>query len=165
MRRAALTLVFATLSTSALADRFAIDGQQIDRCLAINAQTPMVCVGREADVCVERNNGGPNMVISVCMENEGIYWDERLNDTYDRVLAAASDREALDLGYDPEQLTDALRDMQRAWIVYRDATCDHALALAIPFNSAIGPAIHDCLMRETARQVFQLQDIELRYRQ
>ena len=163
MRRAALLLLLAT--PAAAEDRFAIDGHLIDRCLAVNADTPMHCVGRQADACIARNGDGPNMVVAVCQENEAAHWDDILNRTYAEVMALARARQSQDVGYAPDSLTDALRGMQRAWIAYRDATCAHALAVARPFGSAGGPAGADCALRQTARQVFELQRIARDYRQ
>lgn len=153
------------LSLPASAQDFSIDAHLIDRCLGINDETPMRCVGRQADVCIERNGGGADMIISACREAEAEVWDGVLNRTYARVLEHAQAHESGDMGYEPEQLTDALRDMQHAWIAYRDATCGHALARAKPFGSGAGPEISNCTLRETARQVFQLLYIERSYRQ
>lgn len=148
----------------AQADRFAIDPHLIDRCLGINDHTPMACVGRQSDACIERNGGGPNMVVSVCQEAEAEVWDGFLNNVYAELLNLVRAEQDMDVGYTPDQLSDAVRDMQRAWIVYRDATCRVDLARAAPFGSAAGPAINGCLMRETARQYFQLNDIGWGYR-
>lgn len=164
MRFLVLSFFVALFSGPAAADQFDIDPHLIDRCLAINDETPMRCVGRQADACAQRNGDGANMVLSVCLENESKFWDGFLNQTYARLLDAAITREDADIGYNPESLVDAVRDMQRSWIAYRDATCHHAFVFARPFNSAIGPAINECVMRETARQVFQLQTLERMYR-
>ena len=160
-----LVIAIIAFAPPATARDFTIDGHLIDRCLAINDETPMRCVGRQADACVDRNDGGPNMVVSACLENELAFWDAFLNRTYARVLDRAHAEQSMDIGYAPDQLTNAVRSMQRSWLSYRDATCDHELARAMPFGSAAGPAINRCLMRETARQVFQLIDIERSYRQ
>ena len=160
-----LAVCLLPVAFEARAQDFTIDPHLIDRCLAINGETPMRCVGRQADACILRNDGGPNMVLSACMEAEAAVWDEILNRTFARVLEHARAQEGFDIGYQPDQLTNALRSMQRAWIEYRDATCDHELSRAFPFGSAAGPAANGCLMRETARQVFQLQFIERSYRQ
>ncbi len=157
-------IVFLNSAPPALAQSFKIDAHLIDRCLAINDHTPMACVGRQADACVQRNNDGPNMVVAACMEAELAFWDGFLNRTYAELLTFAEHEQSMDVGYVTNELTDAARDMQRAWIAYRDATCGLYLARAAPFNSAAGPAVNDCLLRETARQVFQLQYVVGAYR-
>lgn len=124
----------------------------------------MACVGRQADACIQRNGNGPDMVIAVCQENEAAFWDDFLNRNYAELLKLVYIEERMDVGYAPNQLSDAVRDMQRAWIVYRDATCGVDLARAQPFGSAAGPATTACMMRETARQVFQLNYIAGQYR-
>ncbi|AKS46621.1 Uncharacterized conserved protein YecT, DUF1311 family [Octadecabacter temperatus] len=160
-----LSVLLIALAAPSAAQDFNIDPHLIDRCLAINDETPMRCVGRQADVCAQRNGGGADMVISACLAAEAEVWDGFLNNSYARVLEHAKTHEGMDVGYEQGQLTDAVRDMQRAWIAYRDATCGHALARAMPFGSGAGPAANECQLRETARQVFQLQYVERSYRQ
>ncbi len=151
-------LVLILLAMPAAAQDFSIDRHLIDRCLAIQ-ENPMNCVGRQADECVQRNGGGPNSVLAACREAEAAAWDLTLNAEYRDLQRLAREREAEDLGYAPQSLIIGLREMQRAWITYRDATCDNALALAKPFGSAAGPAGAECLMVETARQFFALNNL------
>ena len=157
--------LFIALAASAAAQDFSIDAHSIDRCLGRHELNPMFCVGLQADVCTERNAGGPDMVITACRSAETEFWDGVLNRTYARVLEHAKAHEAGDMGYEPGQLTTAVREMQLAWINYREATCLHTAERAMPFGSGAGPAISSCVLRETVRQVFQLQYIERSYRQ
>ena len=147
------------------AQNFKIDPHLIDRCLGINQDTPMFCVGTQALACYDDYGGGADMVLSACFEAEQGFWDGALNRLYQEVLVLAKREESDDLGYQPNQLTDAARKMQRSWIAYRDATCGLDLARAYPYSSAAGPALGECLVRETARQYFQLQRIARTYRQ
>lgn len=160
----AIGLCLALAPTGAIAQDFTIDPHLIDRCLGINQDTPMACVGRQADDCFVRNNGGPNMVLAACQEAELAAWDASLNRVYQELLGLTKAAQAEDVGYAPGQLTDAVRAMQRSWIVYRDATCGLAVARAAPFGSAAGPASNGCHMRETARQFFELNRIAGEYR-
>jgi uncharacterized protein YecT (DUF1311 family) len=160
-----LAVVAALCAGPAAAQDFRIDPHLIDRCLGINGDTPMACVGTQAQACYDDYGGGPDMVMAACQEAELAYWDGQLNRTYAELLELTRAEQDSDVGYAPNQLTDAARAMQRSWIVYRDATCDLDLARAAPFGSAAGPAITGCLLRETARQVFQLGDIAGQYRQ
>lgn len=148
-------LLWLALAAPAAAQDSTVDPHRIDRCLGAHPDWPMLCAGREADACVERYGGGSDMVVSACLGAEAEVWDESLNAAYSDVMALARARQTWDGPlYQPNSLTDALRGMQRAWIAYRDATCDHALALVAPFGSAAGPAGTECTMRETARQYF-----------
>ena len=156
--------VAALIGAPAAAQDLAIDAHRIDRCLGAYADTPMFCVGREAQDCIDRNGAGADMIVGACFQAEAAFWDGFLNRQYRDVLSLAKAREAGDEGYAPDNLTTAVRDMQRGWIAYRDATCDHALALARPFGSAAGPAVGKCLMEQTARQVFVLTDLAQEYR-
>ena len=144
---------------TAFAQDFVIDGHLIDRCLGINDHTPMACVGRQSDICYDNYGGGANMILATCQEAELAYWDGVLNAAYQSLLALVATEQESDVGYTLNQLTDATRAMQRSWIGYRDATCGLAVAHAMPFGSAAGPASTHCNMRETARQYFQLQQI------
>ena len=161
MRRLA-ALVLAGLAGPLAAQDLAIDGHLIDRCLPIR-DDPMTCVGMQADACVTRNGGGADMILAACLGAEAAFWDGALNEAYADLQRLARDRQAQDLGYGPDALVLALRDMQRAWIGYRDARCANAAAIAAPFGSAAGPASAECLMTETARQYFVLRGMRRDY--
>ncbi len=104
------------------------------------------------------------MVQAACQWSEHEFWDGALNQVYEDLLEFTARKEADDDHYEQNQLTDPLRKMQRTWIAFRDATCGFALAGAKPFGSASGPVESRCMMRETARQYFQLQNIAGGYR-
>ena len=123
----------------------------------------MVCVGRAAQTCADNHGAGPNMVYAACFEAEAAYWDAALNDAYNDLKGLAADRQSWDVGYQPDALVTALRDMQRAWITYRDATCANAVAIAAPFGSAAGPAGAECRVVQTARQYFVLRGMRQDY--
>ncbi|WP_306154969.1 lysozyme inhibitor LprI family protein [Roseovarius sp. MMSF_3281] len=160
--RVILVLLGMAAALPVVAQDFAVDGHRIDRCIAIQ-DDPMLCVGREAYDCIEANGGGPNMVLAACHEAEAVFWDAALNRAYQHLVYLAREREAGDVGYEAGALVTALRDMQRAWMVYRDASCDNALALAKPFGSAAGPAFAECQMVQTARQYFVLRGMRQDY--
>ena len=149
-------LAVIALATPATAQTFEIDAHWIDRCIGVQ-DNPMICVGMAAERCTQENGGGPNMVLAACHEAEAAEWDRALNEAYQDLRRLARDREAMDLGYAPDNLGIALQEMQLAWIGFRDATCGNATALAAPFGSAAGPAYHACMARETARQYFELR--------
>lgn len=159
-----LSLCLSLYAVGVSAQDFSIDPHLIDRCLGINLDTPMACVGVQARVCYDDYGGGADMVLGACLEAEAAYWDGALNGVYQELLVLVEQEQNIDVGYQPNQLTDAARAMQRSWISYRDATCGLDLARAYPFGSAAGPASGECLLHETARQYFQLQRIAGTYR-
>lgn len=157
-------LALLAFASPVAAQEFTADGHWVDRCLAIQ-DDPMVCVGREADRCAQEHSPGPDMVYAACFEAEAVVWDKALNAAYRELVRLARQREGWDLGYEPDALIISLRDMQRAWITYRDAVCANATALAKPFGSAAGPAFAECNMVQTAQQFFVLNDMRHEYLQ
>ena len=93
--------------------------------------------------CTEKPEGQSNVGMADCYRLEGAIWYDLLNENYS--LAA-------DL--DDEQKA-KLRDMQRAWIAYRDDLCD------LPYEEHGGTAASldfaDCMLSETARQAIWLE--------
>lgn len=157
-------LLLLALASPAAAQDFTADGHWVDRCLAVQ-DDPMVCVGQEADRCVQDHGSGPDMVYAACFQAEGVVWDKALNASYRDLMRLARERQDWDVGYEPDALVISLRDMQRAWISYRDATCANATAIVKPFGSAAGPAWAECMMVQTARQFFALNDMRQAYLQ
>jgi len=94
-----------------------------------------------ADPCAKSRGGqGP----TECYRIEQEIWDELLNENF-RTL-----REGLD-----DDQKEKLRDMQRAWIAYRNSTCEfyyHKIqgSMSTPMTAA-------CLARETARRALLLR--------
>lgn len=159
MIRLAVPMAFAT---PAMAEDFTVDAHIIDRCRAIQEDL-MVCVGREADRCAQEHGGGADMVLAACTFAEAEAWDDSLNAAYRELQRLAREREDWDVGYESGSLLIGLRDMQRAWITYRDAVCANTLALAKPFGSAAGVAEAECLLEETARQFIKLNEMRWAY--
>ena len=159
-----ITLWFSLFAASAFAQDFRIDALLIDRCLGSNQDAPMACVGKQARVCYDDYGGGADMVVGACKGAELAFWDKALNAAYKDLQVLVRKEQEMDVGYNPDQLTDAARAMQQSWIFYRDATCWLDVSRAYPFGSAASPASSGCELRETARQYFQLQDIAAGYR-
>lgn len=158
MRPTIALLAWLGGASFAVAQDFTIDPHLIDRCLPV-VDNQMQCVGQQAYDCIHRNGGGPNMVLGACYEAEAEVWDDWLNSTNKGLIATARDLEASDSGWDPGSLVDTLREMQIAWIAYRDATCAQEMALAKPFGSRVSSVSALCRLRETARQYFELQRV------
>jgi len=97
-----------------------------------------------ATPCLSTPEGQSNVGMADCFRLEAKIWDDLLNDNYktlrDNVDAAQAAK---------------LRDMQRAWIASRDATCgfyDVKIqgTMAIPMGAA-------CVARETERRAMLLK--------
>lgn len=119
---------------------------------------PQICVGKSAGVCMLAPNGDTTFGMVECLVQEADYWDARLNAAYTEVMAGAkaADDEAASYGmaFDPQ--ADALRDMQRAWIAYRDAACLYERS-TWGGGTGGGPAAASCLMSLTAAQALRLE--------
>jgi uncharacterized protein YecT (DUF1311 family) len=95
-----------------------------------------------ADPCIEKN--GSNLGTADCYRIETVIWDAILNDNYKALLEAIDDKSD----------QNKLKEMQRAWIAYRDTTCDfywykiHG-SMSVPMTAA-------CQLRETARRAMLL---------
>jgi uncharacterized protein YecT (DUF1311 family) len=117
------------------------------------------CIGRAAESCQTQPGGETTVVMSFCFWKELGWWDARLNAVYGRLMEQerAIDAEIAALsGAPPASRADALRAMQRAWILFRDAACDYARS-QWGGGTGGGPATHACLMHETARQALRLE--------
>lgn len=126
------------------------------RCLAANdtLEGKTACIGRATEECIELT-GYATPVLSGCSDRELGDWDARLNAVYQeqRRRAAASDKDSF--AGAPSQ-AEALREMQRAWIPYRDANCAYE-ASQWGGGTGAGPAYVGCLMQMTAEQTLYLQ--------
>lgn len=134
-------------------------------CRCRNAKTPSLsgfavldCVGRSAQTCMSRPGGDTTIGMIDCLKGEGDYWDTRLNAAYNKKLSAARKEDAsmTSIRATVASLADALRNMQRSWIAYRDAACLYEQAQWMGGTGG-GPAIMTCHMHETARQALKLE--------
>jgi len=96
-----------------------------------------------ATPCTKRPEAKSNAGTADCYRREQAIWDDLLNENF----------RALNGDLDDEQKTKA-RDMQRAWIAYRDTTCAFYYdkiqgSMATSMTAA-------CLARETARRALLL---------
>ena len=116
------------------------------------------CIGRAAEACYSREGIYSNFAIGVCFGAEADYWDARLNTAYATLIgteiALAEDLEK-DGVFAPDAVT-ALRDMQRAWMPFRDAACWYEVT-TWGGGSGSGPASAECLMHMTGRQALALE--------
>lgn len=98
-----------------------------------------------AEPCMKGEGGYSTFGIAACHRVDAKIWDRILNENFRELLADLKDKER----------EKKLREMQRAWIVSRDRTCEfydreiHG-SQAIPMGAA-------CIARETARRAILLK--------
>lgn len=117
------------------------------------------CVGAAADICMSKPSGGSTVGMWFCLGRELGYWDDRLNATYAELRrverAVMAEAERLELRVPDTVL--ALREMQRAWMRFRDASCTYEFS-TWGGGTGGGPANTACLLELTGRQALQLED-------
>ncbi|WP_348814954.1 DUF1311 domain-containing protein [Halomonas sp. H10-59] len=112
------------------------------------------CIGLAADACQQT----PGLLgIVDCLAQETRVWDELLNAQYQelRALMREQDEGNPDVGI---SRVDALRDVQRAWITFRDAECGYAYARYQDgtIRSVVAAA---CQLEQTAQRALTLKGI------
>ncbi len=146
MIRIALALVVAALAASPAwaqaSKQAAEDSNVIQDCVKTNTGKDWeICIGGVSNVCLEDAKSTADQ--NACIDREQMVWDDILNETYRRL------RDKLDSGQKTK-----LREMQRAWIASRDATCRfywdyYQGTMASPMSAS-------CVNRETARRALFL---------
>ncbi len=129
-----------------------------DQCIAANEETPTQCIGASSDHCVNNTEGGySTVIVGGCLNAEFEAWDQRLNAAYQRLvtLEKAADQRNADIPNAPKTVP-ALKEMQRAWIKFRDAKCAYEVS-RWGGGTGAGPAFAACLMDETGGQALYLQ--------
>lgn len=136
------------------ADQANIDAPALDACVenAGGGEAGMSCVGTTRAACVANLREAYKDVGEVggempCLGAERDYWEARLTDRYDRLIA-------IEEGRAPER-AEALRVAERAWIAFRDALCSYD-RVTNGHGTGGETAEPMCLVRETARQSFVL---------
>ncbi|MEM6481754.1 MAG: lysozyme inhibitor LprI family protein [Pseudomonadota bacterium] len=131
-----------------------------EACLAEQSDRDMleVCIGRSAALCIDTPDGYTTVGMSFCANQEAVYWDNRLNAAYQALSAIEAERDAAmaEFGSAAPSMSDALRDMQRAWITFRDASCAYE-ASQWGGGSGTGPAVLSCRMHITGTQALALE--------
>ena len=97
-----------------------------------------------ATPCTNEPSHASNAATADCYRTETAIWDDLLNENYKKLLGTLDD-----------QQTEKLRAMQRAWIAYRDTTCNFYWDKIQ--GTMAGPMISACEARETARRAVLLQ--------
>lgn len=157
--RKSVVLLAALVASSAAAEGVIFSPADTEQCFAEGAPTEE-CIGASARLCQQDTPGGETTIGMVgCFEAEQMWWDGRLNRAYKTAMDTAKRNDAgqARIGADPVDQADALRDMQRKWIAYRDARCLWAWA-QWGGGTVGGPANAECLMRATAEQALLLEE-------
>lgn len=147
-------------SGPAVSQDLVFDPGALSQCVA-GADTPVAaetCIGIASGTCMERTQGGYSTVgMAGCLDAELGWWDAMLNVEYKRLIAEhkITDAEMADAGHPAVPMAAALRDMQRAWIGYRDAACAYEAA-QWGGGTGAGPAALGCLLQVTAEQAISL---------
>lgn len=124
------------------------DRAAVQRCLdekAAAGEERVGCVGVVADACLDKGEAPSTFGMAECSKREYLIWDERLNETYRKMMAEL----------EPGQRHE-LRDLQRAWIAFSDKKCGFYRVMQ-PEGSIIIPISSYCAMRETGRQAVFLE--------
>lgn len=116
------------------------------------------CIGTSAQACIDTPDGYTTVGMGFCLGYERDYWDARLNTAYGTLMAEEKDldKEMREIGATVPSMSEALRDMQRAWIVFRDASCDYELS-QWGGGTGGGPAVVNCQMIMTGEQALRLE--------
>ncbi|SDX19583.1 lysozyme inhibitor LprI family protein [Roseicitreum antarcticum] len=148
------------LAAPAQAQDIAFNPVLLANCVA-HAGDGAECIGLAAKACMESTEGGYSTYgMNACTDAEVQWWDARLNVSYSDLMAKERARDAEAFDPDRPSGADALRDMQRAWIAFRDRSCEYA-ALDWFGGTGASTIYVGCLLDLTARQTLML-DLALR---
>jgi uncharacterized protein YecT (DUF1311 family) len=156
-----LTAVLALLAAPVMAQDLQYTDRGTQTCLeaAESYGAKIDCAGASAEQCMEDTPGGHSTIgMGGCLDRELSYWDGLLNSHYTAAMAQAknldADRPAAMMDLPGAAI--ALRDMQRAWIPFRDKACAYEASLWAG-GTGQGPATLSCLVQQTARQALTLE--------
>ena len=156
--RAAL-LTFALLAGSAAAQEITYSDEATATCLAEAEEftDTSACIGLSANLCMEGPGGYSTYGMGGCLDRELSFWDDLLNENYRARMVQAKAADADYADHEPAlpKQAEALRDMQRAWITFRDAACDYERS-QWGGGTGAGPATLACLMQLTGEQALRL---------
>lgn len=151
--------IFAFLMLSPLpaqAQEVVFDPATIEQCLIGGGWTE--CVGQAANACMEQSeNGYSTLIMVACLAEETDWWDRDLNATYRLILARDA---ALDANPDPDGMApamgSAIRDVQRAWIAFREASCHYEM---LRWQGGTGARLAGagCTLQMTGEQALRLR--------
>ncbi|WP_171096936.1 lysozyme inhibitor LprI family protein [Ruegeria sp. HKCCD7255] len=106
------------------------------------------CIGTFSNACIESSGAYDSIAVSQCKDAEMQGWDAILNTAYNSLRADLSAPDILPIA------AEALKDAQRAWIIFRDAECVSRGNLTTGTGHFEDGA--DCLLRVTATRALDL---------
>jgi uncharacterized protein YecT (DUF1311 family) len=119
------------------------DTRAIEDCLKSKPDAQERCIGIVSNPCLDLDATKSTADQNACVDRERVVWDDILNETFRRL------RDKLD-----DQQKAKLRDMQRAWITFRDTTC--AFYWDYFQGTMASPMSASCANKETARRALFL---------
>ncbi|MGY6706450.1 lysozyme inhibitor LprI family protein [Roseinatronobacter sp.] len=155
-----LTILLAALiAVPVSAADFSFDPAPTELCLAAVSDDAQGydCIGRAATACMEQPGGDTTIGMGFCLDAELDHWDGRLNGAYQALRADLTAQDA-DRTNAAISLSDSARDMQRAWIGFRDARCSFEAA-QWQGGTGASPAFLGCAMTMTAEQTLYLWSV------
>lgn len=111
-----------------------------------NSQHARVCIGEATQVCETLREMANQAGIQDCMSREAAYWDEILNDRYQKLMANFSKTNAR-----------KLQAMQRRWIDWRKEKCQLP-AMLYEGGSMANVMAANCMMETTAIRALELDE-------
>lgn len=161
MRKFFMAMVFAIFGTAPQAQELTFNIGYTTACLVAtaNIDAKQICIGKAAEACMTNTPGGESTYgMGGCLSAEAEWWDTELNQAYKALMAHEKnmDRENGAGENNVQSAAKALRDAQRAWIGFRDATCAYEYA-QWGGGTGGGPASVACFMRMTGQQALYLQ--------
>ena len=152
MRGAALALALILAPVHASAQEVVFDPTTIEPCLTQGGWTQ--CVGLAANACMEATeNGYSTLAMVACMAAETDWWDRDLNIRFQEILTRDA---ALDGDGKAPLMGDGIRDVQRAWIAFRDASCHYEM---LRWQGGTGARLAGagCILQMTGEQALRLR--------
>lgn len=153
-----ISLLGFLTAAPAAAQELAYSDYATDACLQ-SGRDYTKCIGLSSLQCMQDTPGGFSTYgEGGCLDAELQYWDRLLNTNYKARMASSERNDVENTGFGPSQ-AEALKQMQRAWIPYRDAKCDFERS-QWGGGTGGGPATLNCLMNITAHQAVFLEYTE-----
>lgn len=146
LRAAALVAAIGIGTSPAMAQLpapSARDSVVIQSCVKSKPEAQESCIGIVADPCLDGKDAQSTAGQNACFSRETAVWDDILNETFRRLRDKLNDSQR-----------NKLRDMQRAWIASRDASC--AFYWDYYQGTMASPMSASCANKETARRALFL---------
>ena len=123
-------------------------------------QFGLACISLAVAPCEQRFYEVRHAPKSACLHDEYEWWDVQLNQAYQGLMKEAKQADAVEKNWVFRDV-DSLRQMQRAWLGYRDANC-HFSYMRFEGVTA-GPTVEaECLLLLTGRQTLFLTSFTVR---